>query len=352
VSATPHPTLPHKGGGKREAGPFLLPPPRWGRVGVGVWFAALSITIALTPPPAHAEDAYPNKPIRLVIGFGAGGPTDIPARFVADRLSEALSERVIVENKTGAGGMLATRDVLSRRPDGYNLLLCTHFEAINIAAYRNPGFTLDDLAPISLIAKYYYGLALANNIPATDFKSFVAYAKAHPGEVSYATIGVGSAQEILARQLEKLTGISMIQVPFRGGPQVVQELVAERVHFYVSPTLAIMPQYHDKQLKILATTSPERLGASPEIPTLSEIGINFVRFGWLGICGAQGTPPPIVDLLNQKIAAIVASPAYRTMIENAGSVAVASTPAELGKVMRATLDEVAPTIREFGLQQD
>src|SRR5262249_8752134 len=147
--------------------------------------------------------------------------------------------------------------------------------------YRNPGFKLDELAPISLIAKYYYGLALSNSIPATDLDSFFRYAKAHPGEVSYATVGVGSAQEIFGRQLEKLAGISMNQVPFRGGPQVVQELIAGRVNFYVSPTLAIMPQYQDKLLKVLATTSPERLPSSPEIPTLKERGINFVRFGWL-----------------------------------------------------------------------
>ncbi|HEX9463945.1 MAG TPA: tripartite tricarboxylate transporter substrate binding protein [Alphaproteobacteria bacterium] len=319
---------------------------------MGVRFAALSVVIALTAPTAQAEDAYPSKPIRLVIGFGAGGPTDIPARFVADRLGDALGERVVVENKPGAAGMIATRDVLSRRPDGYNLLLCTHFESINIAAYKNPGFKLEDLAPVSLIAKYYYGLALANSIQATDFRSFVTYAKAHPGEVTYATVGTGSAQEILARQLEKLTGITMVQVPFRGGPQVVQELVAERVHFYVSPTLAIMPQYREKQLKIIATTSPTRLGASPEIPTLIESGIKFVRFGWLGICAAAGTPAPIIETLNRHVAAIVDAPAYRALVENAGSIAVASTPAELAQVLADTVAEVAPTIQEFGLLQD
>src|SRR5437763_8818797 len=181
---------------------------------------------------ARAEELYPARPIRLVVGFGAGGPTDIPARFVADKLGQALGTRVVVENKPAAAGMIATRDALSQPRDGYTLLLCTHFEAINTAVYRNAQFKLDDLAPISLIAKYYYGLALANSIPATDFGSFIAYAKSHPDEVSYATVGAGSAQEILARQLERLTGISMNRVPFRGGAHVVQELVAGRVQFY------------------------------------------------------------------------------------------------------------------------
>ena len=301
---------------------------------------------------ASAQDTYPSRPIRLVVGFGAGGPTDIPARFVAEKLGDVLGQRVIVENKPAASGMLAARDVLSQPRDGYNLLFCTHFEAINTAVYKNPQFKLAEVAPISLVAKYYYGLALANDIPATDVASFVQYAKAHPGEVSYGTVGAGSAQEILARQLEKLTGITMNRIPFRGGPQVVQELVAGRLHFYVSPTLAIVPQYEAKQLKILAVSAPERLKNLGEIPTLTEKGVDFVRFGWLGICTGAGTPQPIVDLLQRHIAAIVATPEYRAMIEKAGSIAVSSTPQELQQVITQTLDDVSASIREFGLQQE
>src|SRR4029077_1045643 len=129
----------------------------------------------------------------------------------------------------------------------------------------NVQFKLADLAPISLIAKYYYGLALANTIPDDDLDAFVRYAKAHPGEVSYATIGAGSAQEILARQLEKLTGITMNRIPFRGGPQVVQEMIAGRVDFYVSPTLGGVPQYEAKQLRLLAVSAPERLPKVPQV---------------------------------------------------------------------------------------
>jgi tripartite-type tricarboxylate transporter receptor subunit TctC len=174
----------------------------------------------------------------------------------------------------------------------------------------------------------------------------------HPGEVSYATIGAGSAQEILARQLEKLAGISMNRIPFRGGPQVVQELVAQRVDFYVSPTLAVIPQYESKQLRLLAVSAPERLQKLPQIPTLKEAGINYVRFGWLGICAGAGTPQPIIDRLNRDIVSIVATPEYRNMIENAGSIAVSSTSEQLGRVVKQTLDDVAATIQEFGLQQE
>jgi len=294
----------------------------------------------------------PSRPIRLVVGFGAGGPTDIPARFIADRLGTALGQPVVVENKPAAGGIVATRDVLAQPRDGYTLLLCTHFDATNVAVYRNAGYKLSDIAPISLIAKYYYGLALANTVPADDFESFVAYAKAHPGEVTYATVGAGSAQEIMARQLEKLTGVTLNRIPFRGGLGPVQELVAGRVDLYPSPTLAIMSQYQGKQLKILATTSPERLKNLPEIPTLKEKGFDFVRFGWLGVCAGAGTPEPIIETLNAHIVAIVAMPDYRALIENAGSIAMSTTPQEFGAVIQKTLDDVAPAVQEFGLQQN
>jgi tripartite-type tricarboxylate transporter receptor subunit TctC len=290
--------------------------------------------------------------VRLVVGFGAGGPTDIPARFIADKLGRTLGQRVVVENKPGAAGMIATRDVLSQPADGHHLLLCTHFESINTVLYKKVGFQLGDIAPISQISLYYYGLALSNAIPAETFEQFVTYAKARPGQISYATIGAGSAQEIFARQLEKLTGITMNRIPFRTGPQVLQELVPGRVHFYVSPTLSVIPLHQQKQLKILAMSSPERLKAAPQVPTMREKGIDFVRFGWLGVCGRAGTPAPIINELNRRIAAIVATPEYRSLIEKSGSVPVASTPEELGKVLKQTVDDVAATIREFGMQQE
>jgi tripartite-type tricarboxylate transporter receptor subunit TctC len=314
--------------------------------------AALALLLVAAVPAARADDSYPTRPIRLLVGFGAGGPTDIPARFIADKLGSALGQPVVVENKPGAGGMVATRDAIAQPADGYTLLLCTHFEAINIAVYRNAGFKLADLAPVSLIAKYYYALALSNAVPAADFKSFITYAKAHPGDVTYATVGSGSAQEIIARELEQVTGVTMNRIPFRGGIQVVQELLAGRIGFYISPTLAILPQYQSKQLKILAMTSPERVASLPEVPALREFGINFDRFGWLGVCAPAGTPEAIIKTLHDRIAPIVASAEYRALVDNAGTIAVSSTPAELGGIMTKTLDDTAASVKEFGMQQD
>jgi tripartite-type tricarboxylate transporter receptor subunit TctC len=307
---------------------------------------------SLAPTIAAAQSTYPTRPVRLVVGFAAGGPTDIPARYVADKLSDMLGQRVVVENKPAAAGMVATRDVLAQPRDGYTLLLCTHFEAINAAAYRRPGFALDDLAPISLISKYYYGIALANAVPATDIASFTRYAKAHPGEISYATIGTASAQEIFARQLERLAGISMTKVPYRSGPMVLPDLIPGRIQFYVSPVIGVMPQARTRQLKVIGVSSAARLAALPEVPTIREQGIDFVRFGWLGICAGKGTPPEIIARLNRAIVSIVASPDYQQVTAKAGSIPQSSSPDELGAIITQTRTDVEGTIREFGLQQD
>ena len=314
-----------------------------------VLVAAFAASLAL---PALAADTYPTRPIRLIVGFAAGGPTDIPARFIADKLGSALGQPVVVENKPAAGGIVATRDVLAQPRDGYTLLLCTHFDATNTAVYRSPGYKLSDIAPVSLIVKYYYGLALANAIPADDLASFIAYGKAHPGEVTYATVGSGSAQEIISLQMQKLTGITMNRVPFRGGLGVVQEIMAGRVDFYPSPTLAVISQYQAKQLKIIAATSPERLKSLPDVPTMKESGFDFVRFGWLGVCAGTGTPEPILNTLNEHIVSIVGSPEFHTLIENAGSIAESSTRPGFAATIQKTLDDVVPTVQEFGLQVD
>jgi tripartite-type tricarboxylate transporter receptor subunit TctC len=316
--------------------------------------AALLLGFGLAVIATTAADAqsYAQRPVRLIVGFGAGGPTDIPARFIADKLGTILKQRVVVENKPGAAGMLATRDAISQPADGHTLLLCTHFESINTAAYRNPQFKLTDLAPISLIAKYYYGIAMTNALPVNDLDGFIAHAKANPGAISYATLGAASAQEIFVRQLERLAGISLNRVPFRTGPQIMPDLIAGRVHIYVSPTLAVLPLHDSRELKVIAITSPERLAGVKDIPTLTERKFPFVRFGWLGICAREGTPQPIVAELNRHLNTIVASPEYKAIIEKGGSIPEASTPTELAKIIIQTRDEVASTIQEFGLQQD
>ncbi len=300
----------------------------------------------------HGQGGYPDKPVRLVVGFSAGGPTDLPARAIADKLGASLGQRVVVENKTGASGQIATQDVLSKPRDGYHLLLCTHFESINLALYQKAAYRLSDIAPISQIARYYYGVALTSELPAKTWEEFLAYARANPGKLYYGSGGRGSAQEILALEIGKLTGIELTGVAYKGAAQMMPDLLAGRVHLFVSPTLSVMPHHHSGKLRILAVTSPERLAAAPEVPTMSEKGVPFVRFGWLGICAGAGTPQAVVELLNRHVAEAVKAPDYRQLIEKAGSIALSSTPQELAKILADTYAQTAATVREFALQQD
>jgi tripartite-type tricarboxylate transporter receptor subunit TctC len=299
--------------------------------------------------PAAAQ-TYPARPVKLVVGFLAGGPTDIPARFIADRLGTQLGQKVYVENKPGAGGMIALNDVLAQPRDGYSLQLCTYFDAINTLLYKNVSYRLDDIAPVSLISKYYYLMTLAKSVPADTFPEFVRYAKAHPGEILYGTVGAGSTQELVAHELEKAAGIRMTAVPFKGSNQITQEMIAGRIHFQVGPPIAVAPYYKSGDLKVLAVTAPERLKTLPEIPTLTEQGLPLTPFAWLGVCAGAGTPKVVIDVLNRNIVAIVESDEYRTFMEKAGNIPISSTPEEFGRVIVNTVDEAAPTIREFKMQ--
>jgi tripartite-type tricarboxylate transporter receptor subunit TctC len=297
-----------------------------------------------------AAEPYPTHPIRLVVGFLAGGPTDIPARFIADRLSTQLGQKVYVENKPGAGGMIALNDVLAQPRDGYSLQFCTYFDAINTLLYKNVSYKLSDIAPVALVSKYYYLIALAKSVPVDTFDQFVGYAKAHPGEILYGTVGAGSTQELVAHELEKTAGIQMTKVPFKGANEITQEMLAGRIHFQVGPPIAIGPYYKSGQLKVLATTSPQRLKSFPDVPTLTERGFPLTPYGWLGVCAGTGTPQPIVDLLNRHIVSITQSEEYRQFLEKAGNIPVSSTPEEFGRVLVETVKDAEPTIREFHMQ--
>ena len=317
--------------------------------GVLLCLMAAAILFGASAPGAAGE-TYPNRPIRLVMGFLAGGPTDIPARFIADRLTAQLGQKVYVENKPGAGGMIALNEVLAQPRDGYTLALCTYFDAINTLLYNSVSYKLSDIAPVTLISKYYYLVAVAKSVPVDSFDQFVGYAKAHPGEILYGTVGAGSTQELIAHELEKTAGIRMTKVPFKGSNQITQEMLAGRVQFQVGPPIAIGPYYTSHQLKVLATTSPQRLKSFPDVATLSERGFALTPYGWLGVCAGAGTPQPIIALLNRHIVSITRSDEYRQFLEKAGNIPASSTPGEFARVIAKTAEDAAPVIREFHMR--
>ena len=287
-----------------------------------------------------------------MVGFTAGGPTDIPARFIAERLGAALGQPVIVENRPGAGSTLAANEVMSRPRDGYDLLACTYFDAVNTLLYKSLRYKLADLLGITLFARYSYTVAVANSLPVRSFAELIDYAKQHPGAIDYVQLGPASTQNLLAKRLEKLAGISMTGIPYKGAAEGNQELIAGRVHLHIGPPLSIVPMLEAGRLKVVAVTGDERLASLPGVPTLKELGVPLVAYAWLGVCAGAGTPQPVVDLLNARIGAIVNSAEFRALMGASGSVAVSSTPQEFHRVIEDTAAAAAPIIRELGIRMD
>lgn len=309
--------------------------------------AACLLAAGLLVGPAAAE-TYPSRPIRLVVGFPAGGPTDGPARIVAEKLRVSLGQPVVVENKPGAGGMIAVNDVLAQPRDGYSLLLCTYIDPINTVLLKSATYKVEDLQPISQITRAYYAVAVRKDLPAATLQDVLAYARARPGELTYGHVGAGSAPELIAREIESKTGIRMTAVPFRGTGPALQEMVAGRLDLLVGPLVVTTPLYEARQIRLLGMTSPARLAVAPEIPTLTEAGLPLVSAGWLGVCGGSGVPKTIVDLLGRHVRAAVASPEYRDLMAKTGVEGVGSTPEEFGPVIARTAADVRTLMERLG----
>jgi tripartite-type tricarboxylate transporter receptor subunit TctC len=311
----------------------------------------LAVLAVLFANAAVAQD-FPNRAIRIVVGFPAGGPSDVPARLIAEKLRVALGQPVIVENKTGAAGMIALNDVLAQPRDGHTLLLCSYIDAINPLLYKKVAYKLDDIAPVAMIQKAYYAFTIPSDYPANDLKGFIAHAKSKPpGALNYGKVGAGSVTELLAKQFEKVAGISMTGVTFRGTGPAVQEIAAGRLDFMVGPLAVTMPLHEAKKVKIIGMTSPERLAIAPDVPTLKEQGTPIVSYGWWGVCAASGVPQGVIDTLNRHIVAAVGSKEFRDVIEKTGVIAESSTPQELGRLIAETAKEAEVMIRDFGIEK-
>ena len=312
-------------------------------------FRAVLMASLLFASAASAQE-FPSKTIRIVVGFPAGGPSDVPARILAEKL-RVLGQPVIVENKTGAAGMIALNDVLAQPRDGHTLLLCSYIDAINPLLYKKVAYKLDDIAPVSLIQKAYYAFTISNELPVNDLKGFIAHAKGKPGALNYGKVGSGSVTELLARQLEKTAGISMTGVTFRGTGPAVQEIAAGRLDFMVGPLAVTIPLHEAKKVKIIGMTSPERLAVAPDVPTLKEQGTDIVNYGWWGVCAASGTPRPVLETLNKHVVAAVASADFKSVIEKTGVIPLSSSIDEFAAIIADTAKEAGTMIKELGIEQ-
>ncbi|MGE0565395.1 MAG: Bug family tripartite tricarboxylate transporter substrate binding protein [Pseudolabrys sp.] len=299
---------------------------------------------------ASAQE-FPNRTIKILVGFPAGGPSDVPARIIADKMQKSIGQSVIVENKTGAAGQIALNEMLRQPRDGHTILLCSYIDPVNALLYKKATYKLDDIAAVSLITKAYYAFTVPADSPASDIKSFIAHAKAKQGALNYGKVGTGSVTEILPRQFEKIAGFSMTGVTFRGTGPALQEVLAGRIDFAVSPIALAMPLAGEKKIKVIGVTSPERLAVAPEVPTLKEQGLPIVNYGWWGVCAANGVPKPVLAKLNEHVRAAVASPEFKSIMEKSGTIPTPSSPEEFAKQMADTSKEFGALLTELGINQ-
>jgi len=333
-------------------GGFSVSSARSFTVGVRASALALMMLGAIAAPSAFAADPYPSRPLRLLVGFPPGGPADIPARLVSDQLSRSLGTSVVVENKPGAGSMIATQEFVSQPGDGHTLLLCTSFDATNTLLYSKARYKISDLEPISLISTYDYAIAVSNTSPAKDFVELVKLSKASPDKFNYGHIGIGSQANLIFKQLEQIAGIKMTALPFKGSAPAVQEVVAGRLDLFIVPPISAVEPHIAKQLRIMAVTGKNRLAVVSDVPTLQELGVPLVAFAFQGVCTGKGTPHPVIDKLSTAIRGIVASKEYTGLMDKLGTAAVSSTPSELRQMMDDAIKVAAPVVKAFNLQLD
>jgi tripartite-type tricarboxylate transporter receptor subunit TctC len=261
-----------------------------------------------------------------------------------------LGQPVIVENKTGAGGKIAANYVASQPADGYTLLLCTHIDAINTVLYKSKVVRLEDLTPISTISKYYYLAAVTNSLPVNSMQGFISYAKKHVGELNYGQVGKGSSFELLTKLIEKDAGIRMASITYRGSAEMIQDILAGRIHFITAAPMSVLPLSSAGKIKLIGTTSPERLKNAPNVPTMKEEGFPITWFGWLGVCGPKNLPQPIVRKLNETLAKAVNAKEFQTLMAESASIPMASTPDELRRIFQTTAKESQAMIKEYHLE--
>ena len=297
-------------------------------------FLRLAAGVAVLPavsPVAWAQ-AYPTRPVRIVVGFPPGGSNDIHARLIAQWLSERLGQQFIVENRGGAGGSLATETVARSAPDGYTLLLSSATNSWNAALYPNLKFDfIRDIAPVASIA-IGMGVLVANlSFPARSVPELIAAARSNPGKITVASAGVGSAPHLFWELFRSLTKVDMLHVPYRGGGPAVTDLLAGQVQTYFSTLAASIEYIRVDKLRALAVTAATRWEGLPNIPTVAEFVPNYDATAWWGIGAPKNTPVEIIQKLNTEINAGLADPKLKERLADLGSTVFVNSPASFGK---------------------
>jgi tripartite-type tricarboxylate transporter receptor subunit TctC len=292
--------------------------------------AALALSLIVQPSLLFAQD-WPRQPIRIVVGFGAGGGTDIAARIVAQPLSELLGQPVVVENRVGAGGTTAAEAVARAPKDGYTAMMMSNAHAVSAAVYKTLRYDpIADFQMVSMVGTAGLVLVTTPGFPAKDLKEVIAQAKANPGKLNFGSPGVGTTQHFAAEYMKQLAGLDIQHVPYRSTPAALTGLIAGEVQLVVELVQTVQAQIQAGTLRAVAVTSPQRFPAVPDIPTFAESGLpGYDVTSWYGLSFPAGTPSTIVERTNTALRSLLATEAVRTQILKVGALVRSSTPAEL-----------------------
>ncbi|MBS0468561.1 MAG: tripartite tricarboxylate transporter substrate binding protein [Proteobacteria bacterium] len=317
--------------------------------------AAATALAASASLPAWAQ-GYPAKPVRLIVPFPAGGPTDIMGRTAAKAMGDKLGKQFVVENKAGAGGNIGTDFVAKAAPDGYTIgLSAISSLAIAPYLYSNVPFNVEkDFVPISLVGTTPCALVVHPSVPFNDLKGMVAYAKANPGKLNYATSGIGTSNHLAAELLQSVAGIKLTSVPYKGSSQIVPDLLSGTVMMSMESSLATTLQHvKSGKLKAIAVTSPQRSKALPDVPTVAESGYpGFEVETWFGLVAPAGTPQAIITQLHDAWAAGAKTPQAQTAFDNISGNLRVTTPQQFAEFIRAENKRWGDLIRKLGIKAD
>ena len=318
--------------------------------------AAIACIAALGFASIHAQPAnYPTKPIRLIVPFPPGGATDILARAVAQRWTEALGQSVVVENRPGAGGNIGSDLVAKASPDGYTLLMGTvGTHAINASLYPSmPYDHVKDFAPVILVAGVPNVMEVNPGVPAKTVQEFIAYAKANPGKINFASSGNGTSIHLSGELFKVMTGVQMTHVPYKGSAPALTDLIGGQVQVMFDNLPPSLPHIKAGKLRALAVTSAARTPALPDVPTVAESGVpGFEASSWFGVLAPAGTPRPIIDRLNAEVAKWLATPEAKERMVSLGANAMGGSPEDFAAHIRAETAKWAKVVKESGAKPD
>ena len=302
---------------------------------------------------AAIAQGYPAKPIRLIIPFPPGGSNDVVGRMIAAQLSTRLDKPVIVENQGGAGGLIGTELAAKAAPDGYTLLLISVAYAFNPAIYKLSYDPATAFAPVAMLGAGPVVIAVTAKLPVSSVKELVALAKEKPGELNYATAGVGSFQHLASELFKLQTGVDIVHVPFKGGGPAMMDVIAGNTQIAIGSLVQMLPQIKGGRLKALGVGSANRIPALPDLPTLSESGVpGYEVTNWWGIVAPAGTPTPVVERLHRELAAIVASSETRKRFESEGAEPRQMSPEEFGRFIAAETAKWSRVVKEASIRAE